>query len=384
MKPLSQLHWPSLDGLRGLAILMVIWHNAELLDGVRLTFPDRAVEYVFDAGWIGVILFFTLSGFLITGILLDTVESPHAFRNFVARRALRIFPLYYGVLLLIFVALPLLGLQPPLYAEEAPHQIWLWTYLYNWTGVLYNGPDSLPHFWSLSVEEQFYLVWPLLVLGLKRPVRIAWACVVIAIVSDACRGVFYQQGVPPDAIYSWTITRVDALALGGLAAAALRHPPATAWLKQHRRAATQGMLALFVVSALVTHNFPRSTLLGMVLGYSVLALTCAGIILAANRLDVLARQPSAASHTRPFWYRGLTWGPLRSIGKYSYGMYVFHKPLHENFSRIVLNKLGVQAAGHLLVATLHLVALTAITYALAWLSYHLYEVHFLRLKRRFV
>lgn len=390
MKQASQLHWPSLDGLRGLAILMVILHNTELLDGVRLAFPDRAVEYVFDAGWIGVILFFALSGFLITGILLDTADLPHAFRNFVVRRALRIFPLYYGMLVLIFWVLPAFHAQPALYAAEVPHQIWLWTYLYNWTGVLYKGPDSLPHFWSLSVEEQFYLVWPLLVLGLKRPVRVAWACLIVATVSVVCRDLFYRQGVPPDVIYSWSITRVDALAFGGLAAAFLRHAPAAAWLKQHRQGAAWTLLAVFVLSAVVTHNFPRTTLLGMVLGYTVIAVTCAGIILASTRLDAIARQahePSGSSPASPpampFWHRCLTWRPLQSVGKYSYGMYVFHKPLHENFSRLVLSKLGWQPAGHLLVAVLHLGLLTVITYGLAWLSYHLYEVHFLRLKRYF-
>ncbi len=105
-------HLLSLDGIRGLAILMVIAHNVQLLDLPVMHGAVAVAQFVLNIGWVGVQLFFVLSGFLITGILLDSVGQPHGLRNFIARRALRIFPLYYGALLLIFVLLPMLGAQP--------------------------------------------------------------------------------------------------------------------------------------------------------------------------------------------------------------------------------------------------------------------------------
>ena len=94
-------HLPALDGLRGLAILMVIAHNVQMLEAPEMHGLVKAAFFALNIGWVGVILFFVLSGFLITGILLDTLGRPRALPNFIARRALRIFPLYYGALLLI-------------------------------------------------------------------------------------------------------------------------------------------------------------------------------------------------------------------------------------------------------------------------------------------
>jgi len=153
---------PALDGLRALAILLVIPHNLDILSA-----PYRAVEVppvtVMHAGWIGVQLFFVLSGFLITGNLLDTRGSANYYRAFIGRRALRILPLYYGVLLVTFVLVPLLGSMPEKLQETAPNQVWLWTFLLNWSAPYGHTVVGFGHFWSLAVEEQFYLLWPFVV-----------------------------------------------------------------------------------------------------------------------------------------------------------------------------------------------------------------------------
>src|ERR1700741_4392574 len=149
---------PQLDAIRGIAILVVVVHNLHGLD-----FPPLSL--VTNYGWMGVDLFFVLSGFLITGILLDTKLSEHYFRNFYARRGLRIWPLYYAVLLFMFVVVPLLRPQDTaeLFQRSSP---W-WSYPLFLQNFLVNAPalavGPLGVSWSLAVEELFYLVWPFFV-----------------------------------------------------------------------------------------------------------------------------------------------------------------------------------------------------------------------------
>ncbi len=359
---------------------MVIAHNAQLLDLPVMHGAVAVAQLILNIGWIGVQLFFVLSGFLITGILLDSVGQPHGLRNFIARRALRIFPLYYGALVLIFVLLPLLGAQPEMYKAQAPYQIWLWTYLSNWTDALGIGPKSLPHFWSLAVEEQFYLLWPLLVFSLRSPARVAIMCLVVAVISLLCRIMLFNSDANHYVVYEWTICRMDALALGGLAATCWRVDTWQSWLTAHRRQLTWALYALLVVSFLWTHAFPRTSIRGMTEGYTVLAIVFAAWLYASANRDA---QVASRGTSTPLWHRALRHPALQSVGKYSYGMYLIHKPLHDLFSAKVLAKLGVQTAGHIVNASLHVLAVTLISYAAAWLSYHLYEVHFLRLKRHF-
>jgi peptidoglycan/LPS O-acetylase OafA/YrhL len=149
-------HLAPLDGLRGVAVLlvMVCHFGPELPVATR---GANALARVLSAGWVGVDLFFVLSGFLITRILLAARGSPGYFTNFYARRVLRIFPLYYATLLMVFVVLPWLGVTA---APEpaASHQAWLWTYTSNLlvarlrSFVFLTPAANLNHFWSLAIE----------------------------------------------------------------------------------------------------------------------------------------------------------------------------------------------------------------------------------------
>ena len=219
-------HLPALDGLRALAVFVVVQHNLSLLHGDQGLLVHH-LGNMLHRGWMGVQLFFVLSGFLITRILLDTQQSPSYYASFYSRRALRIFPLYYAVLIGLFLVLPALWQMPAALAEDAPasRQMWLWLYLSNWTGArgLGGGTPPVFHFWSLAVEEQFYLLWPLVVRHCT-PHRLMQVCVGIVVAALLCRAVELVLGSSPQAIYTSTLSRMDALALGAMVAAWLRSP----------------------------------------------------------------------------------------------------------------------------------------------------------------
>jgi peptidoglycan/LPS O-acetylase OafA/YrhL len=365
---------PALDGVRGLAILLVLAHNLNPFEGGGLV--AQGVGLAANVGWVGVQLFFVLSGFLISGILLDTRGSPGYYRGFFGRRVLRIFPLYYGVLLIAFVVLPRLGLAPARLLADREHRIWLWTYLINWAEPLGAGVAAFPHFWSLAVEEQFYLIWPFVVRRTtpRRLLQVAAALVVIAFASRV--GLLlagWGEGGP----YMFTICRMDALGLGGAVAALLRIPGAHERAVRWRRGIAVASSAVFVAGLLVTRGYPRSSFLGQTAGYTILAVTFAALVL----LAVIDSDP------RPGGGRGwiataLENAVLRSFGKYSYAIYLFHQPLNQMIGEPLLQSIAPAPTG-LAAGGLYMASVTAASYALAVASYHGYEKHFLALKRLF-
>ena len=362
-------HVAALDGIRGLAVLMVLAHNFNLLDG-DLGALARAVSLAMDFGWVGVQLFFVLSGFLITGILLDTRRSPGYWRAFLGRRVLRIFPLYYAVLIAAFVVAPLVTGNP---TPGHEHQVWLWTYLANWAEPFGLTVPWFPHFWSLAIEEQFYLVWPLLVrvLSARALVRVCAVLVVVALVSRiALRvGGYGSQGA-----YMFTICRFDALALGAIAAVLVRTPAPRAWVEARRGLLRRATLALVVVTVIVTRGAPRSGVWTQTFGYTALAIAFTALVL---DLALTAAAPDGLA-------RAFAWTPLRLAGTYSYGMYVFHTPLHLLFGVPAIARIADGAPVGLPLALGYFVVATLTTSVVAVISYHLLERPFLRLKRHFV
>jgi peptidoglycan/LPS O-acetylase OafA/YrhL len=360
----SRIHIPSLDGVRGIAIVLVLAHQLNRIAATDGT--SRLASHALDFGWVGVQLFFVLSGFLITGILLDTRESPGYLRAFFARRVLRIFPLYFAALLLFFGVLPALGVVPPGWRE---HEIWYWLYLSNWTQHHLGG--ALPHFWSLAIEEQFYLLWPFVVLGFG-PRGLLKLCLAIAAASLASRGVLIAAGVAPEAIYMFSTSRMDALALGGAAAALLRLP----WSAS---AAPERLWVVAAVSAVAgfgaTRGFPQMSPIGQTIGYSTLAFVFAAAILA---LALEHRDGGRAGITR-----ALSKAPMRALGAYSYGMYVFHKPLHDLVGKPVLEAMGLGSSLSLGAGLAYVGVGTVVTFGVGMLSFWLLERHFLALRHRF-
>jgi peptidoglycan/LPS O-acetylase OafA/YrhL len=368
-------HLPTLDGLRGVAILLVMLHNMEFLDAPA-TPVAHGVALAFNLGWVGVQLFFVLSGFLITRILLQMQDMPGHYRVFFMRRVLRIFPLYYAALLVFMVLLPTLNGTP----VSAQQQMWFWLYLVNWVEPSQLDSTLLPHFWSLAVEEQFYLAWPFLVFNCS-PRRLAGWCLAMAVAVMALRVGMRLDGVNPEAIYMYTVSRMDALALGA-AAAALTAMPA-AWARVVAFGSTRLALvacALLALGVPATHGlYPRTDSLGQTVGYSVLAVAFTLLLLAG----VVADQQRASGAGERWSLRWLRGGALCVLGKYSYGLYVLHKPLHDLVGKPWLNAHGLLPTGSVGVSVAYLTVAVVSCLALEMVVFRLLEAPFLALKRHF-
>ncbi|HEY0190209.1 MAG TPA: acyltransferase [Kofleriaceae bacterium] len=362
---------PALDGVRGLAILLVLAHNLNPFSNTGRPL-ERWIEYDSNFGWVGVQLFFVLSGFLITGILLDTRGAPRYLRAFFARRVLRIFPLYYGVLVGGLLVLPALGLAPHRLLADPDHRVWLWIYLVNWAEPLGRGVAAFPHFWSLAVEEQFYFVWPFVVRH-ATPRRLLGTVGGVMLAAIGARIWVRQAGLGGEAAYMFTVCRMDALAAGAAVAALLRMPVAHASLVGRRARISVAAGVLFVAGLVTTGGYARTGLRDQTYGYTILAVVCAALVL----LVVL-------DHERGRGWLGAVFGNavLRSFGTYSYGIYLFHQFLNQLLGVPLLDRLLPRGIG-IKAGIVYMLVVTAASYALAFMSFHGYEKHFLALKRHF-
>jgi peptidoglycan/LPS O-acetylase OafA/YrhL len=222
-------HLPALDGLRGLAVLAVIAFHlcaVPIASGAAW----RLAGGVASVGWLGVELFFVLSGCLITGILLDTRDGARPLATFWARRALRIAPLYFALLAVAFVLIPTLvpalRQSHPRFLDAAP---WYATFLTNVALARSHGMAAFGtgHLWSLAIEEQFYLVWPLVVLR-ATPRALARVTLALFGLGVLARAALRLTGVT-DAYetYVLTPTHLDGLLAGALLALARRRSSAS-------------------------------------------------------------------------------------------------------------------------------------------------------------
>ena len=204
-------HIDSLDGIRGFAILLVVLRHS-------LGDLDIWISSIFEKSWMGVDLFFVLSGFLITGILIDSKHKKKYFWNFYVKRALRILPIYILVLS-VFSLLSIFG-STQIFRAFYSYQIYFWTYIQNFVMILESWPRSLnylDHFWSLAIEEQFYLIWPFCVFYCSKK-QISILAVFLIVGSFILR--IYTEN--SNLNYMFTLTRMDSILIGSLVALLIR------------------------------------------------------------------------------------------------------------------------------------------------------------------
>jgi peptidoglycan/LPS O-acetylase OafA/YrhL len=376
--PENKRYYPALDGLRAIAVLMVFYQH----------YLSASQTLALSWGWAGVNIFFVLSGFLITGILFDTRNTPHRFRNFYVRRTLRIFPLYYAMLLIALLANPIFHWISkdwylwPYYLGNYARFIWLSDFIKGaGTADLIRWPlhasvaMNFGHFWSLCVEEQFYLVWPLFVFFIKDRKQLRNFCAIICLLSLAAR-IACVCFVPQSYLAAGLAGRLtplcaDSLLLGGLFSLMLRGPEAQ-WLKKALRPSLYIFVGCFiafeVISRLQVQHFYYPDITSPMLstvGFTLIDLFAAILVL-------LLLEPAGLI------YRLTTLRPLRFLGQISYGFYVFHDIPHAGYTSLVAHNLSPEVRTY---ATAALAFMG--TLILSYLSFRFFESPFLRVKERF-
>ena len=336
-----------LDGLRGVAILLVLCYHC---------FDYGFLYPVFELGWTGVDLFFVLSGFLITGILFDTKGQKGYYRTFITRRALRILPLYYGVL----VAFALVASYSHVTNWFKDYQLYFWTYTNNYLILQKGFLRPLGHFWSLAIEEQFYLFWPWVILLLKPKQVIAISLTLILI------GILIRLNATNRYItYGLPFAHLDGLLFGSMAAVFIRQEKDLLFkITDKVLPVSAVLLALYLTLYSLWGNREANTgFYQLPLSFTLIAIIYTSLMVLSLKNRVMAK----------FLSNRL----LLFFGKYSYGMYVFNSIFfhYSNWAgadRLSENRRLIVYSG-----------VFVLTVLISYLSYNLYEVKFLRLKKRF-
>ena len=384
---------PTLDGMRGIAVILVLlFHFAWTFPGENPAAAQGVVEKVavqihafLWSGWTGVDLFFVLSGYLITRGLVTPSKKPLGTRmkSFWMRRVLRIFPLYYAVVIVgSIVALAVGG-----YIPGIPY----WLYMQNYA-LAFDPPEQalkwVAHFWSLAIEEQFYFVWPIVALSVSRKKLIPTILILVTAVV-AIRGIvvfkgmslpglaqlFHEEEYVKKFVYRATFTRADGLLIGAFVAVTQRealHPVAKIWrrLRFPLFVACALILAGLYVVANGLNDYDRRV---MSIGYFALALLFASAV-------SMCADGKISERVRGF----LSSRPLVACGKVSYGMYIFHWPLVIwMVPKLEAAQKGMSVPMQMLVCSGAIAGGILFIYVMAELSFRFFETRFLSLKAKF-
>jgi len=370
----------ALDGLRGLAILLVfIFHYG---GGLQSTDPaQRVVGYFTQFSWSGVVLFFALSGFLITGSLWETRHTITHLLNFYARRALRILPLYTLALLAVAVAALATGAR---FTQLRPLLVFV-GFLQNYphlSSYALKTPSPLPlyHFWTLAVEEQFYLLWPLVIFfahSRRHALRLSlWFFGICVFFLFSVYTMAPFVGAVSHHLYDYfLLTQGGALALGSALSLAMgnrasptgRKPGSHRLVRKYARPAFFVGLAIYVLTCLSAGSFYLADPLQFWLGLPALSVAAAAAIPLVLRTGL----PRTV----------FSWAPLGWLGRISYGFYVFHILLEPLYDHLGANIAHTNTGDyyHIVRAILAFV----ITYIVSLLSFYFFEKPIISLKRFF-
>lgn len=377
-------HIPALDGIRGIAVLMVLFCHAtgrpfgETANDIFTGAIDRNLLAMARLSWSGVDLFFVLSGFLITGILFDAKGKNHFFRNFYGRRTVRIFPLYYAALFLFLVVGPMLPEPVTRGWGTTDTYIWYPLYLSNYSqAIAEQTGNTVTHIvhvaWSLSIEEQFYLCWPLVVYFASRKTLLR-ICVGMFFGSMALRiGLllvdrhYYAMAFTP--------CRLDGLAVGAAIALIARGPSGLRSLI--KPAMWVGPLSALALAALIVVMAKLGYRRGV--GHSPGYVVCGTAIMSLMFGSVLVLAAAAAKGT--LTNKLFTHPILLTYGKYSYAVYLLHMPIIVWIYNYVFDPTTLQIGGTFLPGLLVFYTITfSLSLVAALISWHLLEKHFLKLK----
>lgn len=360
-------HKPELDGIRGIALLAVMLsHGGPYIE--RTTALSKFFAYAMIPGWSGVELFFVLSGFLITGILLQSKSAENYFSSFYARRFLRIFPIYYLVLTVGLLAATHVSWLSAVLPAAGKTRISYYFYAQNWPIFwphhLFLKTNLFGHFWSLAVEEQFYLIWPLVVWLLPENAILTLCSVGLAIALPL-RIYMVHRFAEDFTAMALTTSRMDGLLVGVILAILLRRgqiPLRWIYVCLGAGAGIIGYIAAFHHRELIATYFYMPTL--GITGFSLLS---GGLL--------------ALSQHRIGWLRhilGARW--LRATGKYSYGMYIYHIPIYVICEHVLTVHLGLGLPMPLRYSLPYIAFLVAVTFVVAKISYDFFESKVLALK----
>ncbi len=353
---------PALEGLRGIAIIaVIIYHNFPYGDSLF--------------GWLGVDLFFVLSGFLITGILLRSVNIDSTtgyFKKFYIRRALRIFPLYYLFLFAFLFLFPTLGIiNNNEVSEYQDDKFWFIFYAQNWlfTNNFPENSHCLNHFWSLAVEEQYYIFWPIIIILLRKPKYLLIFLAGFLIFLFGFRSFIWNaqfEGFNYTNFY--TFTRFDGICIGSIIA--ILSIQRKEFILRHTAAIVTGLAALNFIFYFANTSGKLPYL--AFIGYTTFA----------AMFGILVYE---LAYGNSKWLKNIFNGSaIRYLGRISYGLYMFHWPVHYFLRKPLYtyfnDSLYIPTVfNQILIAFIT----TSISILFSLISYHFFEMKFLRLKENF-
>ncbi|PZR27822.1 MAG: hypothetical protein DI535_08725 [Citrobacter freundii] len=341
------------DGWRGLGMMFVLLAHY---------FPS-----IFIGSWVFMEMFFVMSGFLITGILIDAKGKSGYYTKFMGRRIVRVFPVYYVFLAIIFFAIPASWVDLSYYKD---HQAWFWLYGQNWLYATEGWPamKGLHHLWSLAIEEQFYIVWPLVVLAFSKKGLIRF-CLFLFAFSFVFRNTGMNMGFVMPFPYVATLGRMEGLVLGAIIAVLVRTD--RSFLERWAFPVTviSGAMAILLFALSGTMMFQDPLQYG--LNYTVVDIFFAGMITLTLCEGQLKNFKKILSMPVFVW-----------LGVVSYCMYILHYPIQVIVETNFLEKIRVSLGGSYGMAKLSCVGIALmITIAATYIFHKVIELPFWKLRK---